>query len=114
MSMTLKMAELAYEEDMPCFCADLTVNPILVDWNKNFAARLAPFPGLDTGMMETNGHQNYANWDRMRSYLPDPGAPWTRTENGVFPLGERFYEESGGILTVSDHYRQMFERPETG
>jgi len=30
MSMSLKIAQLAYERSIPCFCADLTVNPILV------------------------------------------------------------------------------------
>lgn len=111
MSMTLRMARLAHEEGMPCFCADLTVNPILVDWNKSFAARLDPFPGLDTGMMETNGHQNYADWERMRSYHPYSDAPWTRTQNGVFRLTDDFYEKDGGILTESKHYRQMFAEP---
>ena len=44
LSMTLKIAQLAYEKKIPCFCADLTVNPILVDWNKCVAARLSAFP----------------------------------------------------------------------
>lgn len=109
LSMTLKMAQLAYEEDMPCFCADLTVNPVLVDWNKTVAARLAPFPGLDTGMMETNGHQNYANWEQMQSYLPYPNAPWVEPDNGVFELGDAFYEKNAGILTPSKHYRELFQ-----
>jgi len=46
LSMTMKIANVAKERNIPCFCADLTVNPILVDWNKNIAARLDPFPGL--------------------------------------------------------------------
>ncbi|MCA1760954.1 MAG: hypothetical protein LC658_14400, partial [Bacteroidales bacterium] len=56
LSMTLKIAQIAAQENIPCFCADLTVNPVLVDWNKNVAARLKPFPGLETGLLETNGH----------------------------------------------------------
>jgi len=59
LSMTLKIARVAHERGVPCFCADLTVNPILVEWNKSVAARLAPFPGLGLGLLETNGHQNY-------------------------------------------------------
>jgi L-alanine-DL-glutamate epimerase-like enolase superfamily enzyme len=109
LSMTLKMAQLAHEEDMPCFCADLTVNPILVDWNKSVAARLAPFPGLDTGMMETNGHQNYADWETMQSYHPRAGAPWTQVTNGAFELDNGFYEDNAGILTPSAHYQQLFQ-----
>jgi len=59
LSMTIKIAQLAHEHNVPCFCADLTVNPILVDWNKNVAARLGAFPELGMGLLETNGHQNY-------------------------------------------------------
>jgi L-alanine-DL-glutamate epimerase-like enolase superfamily enzyme len=49
LSMTLKIARVAQEAGVPCFCADLTVNPILVEWNKAVAARLGPFPGLGLG-----------------------------------------------------------------
>ena len=44
LSMSLRIAKTAYVHNVPCFCADLTVNPILVDWNKNIAARLEAFP----------------------------------------------------------------------
>ena len=74
LSMTLRIARLAHEKGVPCFCADLTVNPILVDWNKVFAARLAPLPGLSLGLVETNGHQNYRNWEAMRRHHPCFGA----------------------------------------
>ena len=73
-SMSLKIAKLAHERGVPCFCADLTVNPVLVEWNKAVAARLAPFPGLGLGLLETNGHQNYRNWEAMRAHLPTPAA----------------------------------------
>ena len=46
LSMSLKIARLAHERGVPCFCADLTVNPLLVEWNKNVAARLASLPQL--------------------------------------------------------------------
>jgi L-alanine-DL-glutamate epimerase-like enolase superfamily enzyme len=109
LSMTLKIAKLAHEKGIPCFCADLTVNPILVDWNKNVAARLAPFPGIGMGLVETNGHQNYRNWEKMLSYHPCAGAPWTRTRKGVFRLDGDFYSRSGGIFLPSQHYQQMFK-----
>jgi L-alanine-DL-glutamate epimerase-like enolase superfamily enzyme len=75
-SITLKMAKVAYENNIPCFLADLTVNPILIEWNKNIASRLQPFPDLGTGLLETNGHQNYTNWDKMLTYKPSSGASW--------------------------------------
>jgi L-alanine-DL-glutamate epimerase-like enolase superfamily enzyme len=107
-SMSLKIAQLAHARGVPCFCADLTVNPILVEWNKNVAARLAPFPGLGLGLVETNGHQNYRNWETMRSYHPAPNAPWARTARGVFKLGPDFYARSGGIFEPLPHYEAMF------
>jgi L-alanine-DL-glutamate epimerase-like enolase superfamily enzyme len=108
LSMTLKIINVAYEHKVPCFCADLTVNPILVEWNKNVASRLEPFPGLGLGLVETNGHQNYRNWETMRSYHPYPGAGWANTKRGVFELDKDYYEKSGGIFIQSPHYLKMF------
>jgi L-alanine-DL-glutamate epimerase-like enolase superfamily enzyme len=110
LSMTMKIAQVAHENKVPCFCADLTVNPILVEWNKNVAARLAPFPGIGLGLLETNGHQNYRNWETMRSYHPFPTAAWSRTTQGVFELGPDYYEKSGGIFQPSPHYEEMFPK----
>ena len=108
LSMTMKIANIAYEHNIPCFCADLTVNPLLVEWNKNVAARLAPFPGLGIGLLETNGHQNYKNWETMRSYHPCSSAQWTRTKNGIFELDNDFYTKSGCIFEPSPHYEEHF------
>jgi hypothetical protein len=109
--MTLRIARLAHQRGVPCFCADLTVHPILVDWNKVFAARLAPLPGLSLGLVETNGHQNYRSWEAMRRHHPCFGAPWTLPEGGVFRLDEDFYSRSGGIFLPSPHYEAMFRHP---
>jgi L-alanine-DL-glutamate epimerase-like enolase superfamily enzyme len=109
MSMSMKMAKTAHEHQIPCFCADLTVNPILVEWNKNIAARLSPFPGLKTGLLETNGPQNYKHWDQLCSYNPANGAPSTTVKKGVFELDEQFYKTSGGILEKSTHYMDLFK-----
>jgi L-alanine-DL-glutamate epimerase-like enolase superfamily enzyme len=107
LSMTMKIARVAHERGVPCFCADLTVNPILVEWNKAIACRLAPFPGLGIGLLETNGHQNYRNWDTMVSYHPFPDAAWRKTKDGVFNLDADYYEKSGGIFAQSSHYQAM-------
>lgn len=97
MSMSLRIAKIAYEKSIPCFCADLTVNPILVDWNKNVAARLAPLPGMKIGVLESNGHQNYKNWQQMLSKHPCADASWIKPVDGIFNLDETFYRDSGGI-----------------
>ena len=107
LSMTMKIAQVAHEHDVPCFCADLTVNPVLVDWNKSVAARLSPFPGFKTGLMETNGRQFYANWQQMKRYHPCPDALWQKTKDGVFALGEDFYERSGCLFETPEHYRRL-------
>ncbi|MGB3849903.1 MAG: enolase C-terminal domain-like protein [Tunicatimonas sp.] len=114
LSMTLKMARVAHEKQVPCLCADLTVNPILVDWNKNVAARLAPWPGFEkVGLMENNGHQNYRDWNEMLSYHPYPQADWARAKDGVFTLGRDFYTRSGGIFAPSDHYEALFTKSDS-
>ena len=107
LSMSFRMAQVAHAAGVPCLCADLTVNPVLVDWNKTFAARLAPLPGLTGGALEANGHQNYRDWPRMQSYHPCASAPWTESQNGVFPLDSDFYATSGGILLPLPHYDSL-------
>lgn len=109
LSMTLKIVQACHERKVPCFSADLTVNPILVDWNKSIAARLAPLPNMDIGLLETNGHQFYKNWKKLETYHPKAGAEWTQTKNGVYKTGKSFYEESGGILLPSPHYEDLFK-----
>ena len=109
LSMTMRVTQLAHEKNIPCFCADLTVNPILVDWNKCVAARLTPFPNIGIGLQETNGHQYYKNWNTMMSYHPRSNGSWTRTKDGVYITDKSFYEESGGIFYPSAHYEEMFK-----
>ncbi|HQS06970.1 MAG TPA: L-alanine-DL-glutamate epimerase, partial [Daejeonella sp.] len=108
LSLSIKIAKLAAERNVPCMCADLTVNPILIDWNKNLAAHLAPFPVINMGMMETNGDMNYVNWKNMVNYHPAAQASWMIPKNGVFELSSDFYDRSGGIFEPSDHYQSMF------
>ncbi len=104
LSMSFRMAQVAHAAGVPCLCADLTVSPVLVDWNKTFAARLAPLPGLTGGALEANGHQNYRDWPRMQSYHPCAGALWTEAEHGLFRLDSSFYAMSGGTLLPLPHY----------
>jgi len=115
LSRTLAVALAAGRAGMACFCADLTVNPVLLEWNRNVAARLAPLPGLGLGLLETNGEQLYRDWPRLESYHPQPDGPWRRAESGVFELREDFYAASGGLFTDSRHYCGLFsEGAETG
>ena len=109
LSLTAKIAKIAHENDIPCLCADLTVNPILIDWNKNIAATMSPFPIIGMGMMETNGDMNYRNWEEMKRRHPHAEAEWTKVQNGVFELNEDFYNTAGGIFDISDYYNNFFK-----
>ena len=109
MSMSMKIAQAAFERRIPCFCADLTVCPAMVEWNKAVAARLPAFPDIgDLGLVETNGHQNFRNWERMRRDLAYPDAHWTRTERGVFECDADYWAKSGGILEPMPRYEAMY------
>ncbi|MFA6294608.1 MAG: enolase C-terminal domain-like protein, partial [Victivallales bacterium] len=98
LSMSLLMLKAAKAHGVPCFCADLTVTPVLVEWNKNVAARLDPLPEMKIGAMETNGSQNYRNWRKMLSQLAVAERPWVEARNGVFSLDADYYARSGGIF----------------
>lgn len=105
-SVSIDMAEIARKNNIHCFCADLTVNPAMVEWNKNFAARLAPLPGMKIGVVESNGAQNYINWERMKSYMY-PGYPFEDT--AIYNLGEKFYKESYKIFDAPKHYKELIK-----
>lgn len=107
LSMSLKILKVAHEANIPCFCADLTVVPVLVDWNKNVAARIGPLPGMNIGVLETNGHQNYKRWDELLKFHPCYGAEWMETRDGLFNLNDDFYKRSGGIFQISEHYQNL-------
>lgn len=111
LSQTLKIAKLAFDRNLPCACADLTVNPVLLEWNKNLASRLAPFPGLEMGLLETNGNINYEDWNQMESFHPHAEASWTKVTNGTFELNDDFFNKSGGIFTPSSHYQDLLNSP---
>lgn len=110
LSMTLKIADVASKANIPMFCADLTVGPSQVDWNKSVACRLPALPGIKVGVVETNGHQNYSRWETLRTFHPAGHAPWTTVEDGCFQLSDGFYARSGGILEDSPHYTELVFR----
>ena len=109
LSMTLKIAKTAKEHEIPCFCADLTVNPVLVEWNKSIAARLNTFPGLDNiGLLESNGQQNYLNWNKMMTHFPTNKKPWVKPVNGVYSTNDEFFRTGGGIFEDLKYYEGLF------
>ena len=108
LSETLKILKSATEKNIPCFCADLTVNPLLVEWNKNIASRIKTIPEIKIGILESNGEQNYVNWEKMCLYEPCFNETFAKCENGIYTLNEKFFEISGGIFKPSDYYDKLF------
>jgi len=104
LSVTINMADYARKHGMVCFCADLTVNPIMVSWNQCVAARLHTLPQMNIGVMESNGEQNYINWENMHKLHPFHNESFTKCENGIFNLNDIFYAKNGGIFELPRHF----------
>jgi hypothetical protein len=105
----LEMVAAADRFGLHPFVADNACVPILVDWNKNMAGRLPAFPGLQGGIMETNGLENYGSraWQRMLAEHPCAGARWLVPEGGGFALDDDFYTRSGGVLLDPQPYSRL-------
>ena len=108
LSLAFQMVSASVENAVIPFVADNACVPILVEWNKNISARLPIFPGLKTGMMESNGPQNYATWPQLISDYPLPEAHWLMPASGTFQLNQNYYHHSGGIFTDPLPYIQSF------
>lgn len=104
MSESIRILEAAAKKNVVCFCADLTVNPLMVEINKNVAARIAPIPGIKIGAVESNGAQNYTNWTDLYTYHPMGDESFATQKNGIFELNSKFFETAGGIYRDSDYY----------
>lgn len=107
LSLSLLMAAEAAESDIPCFVADSACVPMLLEWNLALAAHLPDFPGLGMRMIESNGAQNYANWDTLVSEHPVPSANWLESRGGLFCLDRDFFACSGGIFRQAGHYEEL-------
>lgn len=105
LSETLKILKVAYEKGVVCFCADLTVNPLLVEWNKNVAARISTLPEMKIGILESNGEQNYVEWEKLYAAHPCGNKPFARCKSGLYTLDSEFFAYSGGIFQDSLYYK---------
>ena len=110
LSETLKIVSAAHDMDVICFCADLTVNPLMLEWNKNIAARIKTLPEMKVGVVESNGEQNYINWQEMKTYLPMHEERPVVEKDYMYILDEEFFENSGGIFLDSKYYCELFTK----
>ena len=106
MSVSFDMAAEIYAQGGECLCADLTVVPLLAEWNKQFATRVGALHGMGCGCVEVNGDQNYVNWDAMCGMLP-AGMSWQPEKNGRFTLEEGYYD-SECPLFGDNGYKKLF------
>jgi L-alanine-DL-glutamate epimerase-like enolase superfamily enzyme len=106
LSQSVLLAAEAIRHGLACFVADSACVPALLAWNLLFAAHLPPFPGLGTVLMESNGAQNYADWDRLVAELPGSEA-WIRPVRGEWRLDDEFFASSGGIFEPIGHYEGL-------
>ena len=62
------------------------------------------------GLIQSNGHQNYQNWDIQMGYYPRKDGSWVKATNGVYELNDEFNKTSGGIFNPMLHYEEMFTK----
>jgi len=90
-SVSFQIAAYAKKVGVPVFCADLTVPPNMLEWNKQFASRLDLLPTMKIGVIESNGHQNYPDWDKWVKELPKEEKDSRTVTDGKFILSDSFY-----------------------
>ncbi|MNW15166.1 hypothetical protein D3C71_2135940 [compost metagenome] len=56
------------------------------------------------GLIESNGKQNYTNWEAMKSKHPMPNGSWIQTIDGQFHLLPEFYKHNGGVFGQSGYH----------
>ena len=103
LSVSFRMAAAVHEAGAQCLCADLTVNPFLAQWNKQFAARTGALDKMNTGCVEVNGDSNYVSWELQKNLLP-AGVRYRDEAEGVFTLDREFYEKSGALFGENGYF----------
>lgn len=107
MSVSFDMAAAIHKAGGQCLCADLTVVPLLAEWNKQFASRISALNGMACGCIEINGNQNYVNWQSLCNMLPE-GLEYVPERNGCFTLSEQSYQD-GAKLFNKNKYIELFK-----
>lgn len=97
LSISLEVLKEARKRNVMCFCADLTVNPRMLEMNKLVAAHLKPIRGMNIGVLESNGSQNYLNWDGMVASAGLSLETFAQMKNGKFILDEDYYNRQGCV-----------------
>jgi hypothetical protein len=56
---------------------------------------------MKIGVLESNGYQNYKNWEEMKKKHPMAGSSWIEPKNGIFSLDKSFYNCGGGLFDIT-------------
>jgi L-alanine-DL-glutamate epimerase-like enolase superfamily enzyme len=107
MSVAFDMVAAAQKAQLTAFVADNACVPWLVEWNKNIAARLPSFAGVQGGLIESNGAENYGRWSQMLEQHPCAGADWLAARGGAYHLDDDYWHQSGGILLDPRPYSDL-------
>lgn len=102
LSQTFQMLQQAEQLELATFCADLTVPPVMLDWNMQVAARLPSLPRLSIGVVESNGKQNYPHWQQLDRLCNLPNASWRQARAGVFETAELYHDRH--LLVPPEQY----------
>ena len=70
----------------------------MVECNKQVASRIETLPELNVGIMESNGKQNYVNWNKLIKLSPLYNKLNLGEVNGVYTLTDEYFDLSGGIF----------------
>ncbi len=97
LSVSFAMVEAMHKAGGMYLCADLTVNPLLAEWNKQFASRIAPLLSLNVGCVEVNGDANYVTWEKQISSLAS-SVGCAEARNGAFECGDAFYASARALF----------------
>ena len=68
------------------------------------AARIAPLPGMLSGVLEANGPQNYRRWSEMLAEAPET----SMSEGGRFTVPETFFQNGGSAFRPLPYYEALF------
>ncbi len=106
LSVSFGMIKAARQSGCGVLCADLTVNPFLAEWNKQFAALSPALSSMKAGCIEINGDANYTNWAAMKALIPS-GYTVSEEKNGYFELTDEFFS-SFPCLCGENGYNKYF------
>ena len=108
LSVSFGMINVSRKNGCGVLCADLTVNPYLAEWNKQFAALSPALDCMNVGCIEVNGDANYKNWNEMKSLMPQKYIP-TEETGGAFVTETEFFDTFPLLMGENGYHKYFSE-----